>query len=360
MLSWKCVYPSKSALPSMAPGKEHGRPATELHHAMDLQSAVCTVRFSRDGAMVAAGCLKSAQVFDVKTGERTFVVSHPNTETDATDKPATASTAEQEDDGHVRAICFAPDNTKLIVGMPHNTIRTWDLASQAEGPVVMTGHEGGIYALDCANDIIVSGSGDRSVRLWDARSGQCKKILGRINASSGDNNGNGPLDGVTSVALSPDGGRLLASGSLDKVVRVYDTETGQLLSRFEGHSDSVYSVAFSPDGRQLASGSFDRTIMLWNVGGGAQASHTRPRMVFQGHRELVLSVAYTPDGRYLVSGSKDRTVRFWDPRSSRSELTLTGHRNSVIGVAASPVSPYFATASGDGVAALWKYRCESL
>lgn len=343
----------------MSQQKKSERPVAELHHAMDLQSAVCTVRFSRDGTMVAAGCLKSAQVFNVETSERVFVISHPTvTGTVAAGQAVTRTALEEEqDDGHVRAVCFSPDSTKLIVGMPHNTIRTWDIVSKTEGPA-MTGHEGGIYALDCINDVIVSGSGDRTVRLWDARSGQCKKIFGSGKAEHG-----GPLDGVTSVALSPHGGHRLASGSLDKVVRIWDTETGQLLARFDGHSDSVYSVAFSPDGRQLVSGSFDRTIMLWDVGGDAQAmkqASARPRMVFQGHRSLVLSVAYTPDGRYLVSGSKDRSMRFWDPRSTRSELTLTGHRNSVIGVASSPVSPYFATAGGDGVAALWKYQCESL
>lgn len=346
-LNWKCTYPSKSVLPSMTPQQEHERPAAELHHSMDLKSAVCTVRFSGDGAMVAAGCHKSAQVFDVKTGEVNLIVSSPS------NAGQTATGTPEEDDGHVRAVCFSPDSTTLIVGMPHNTIRTWDIASKTEGPA-MTGHKAGIYALDCVNNVVVSGSGDRTVRLWDARSGQCKKIFDREAGNSG------PLDGVTSVALSPNGGHLLASGSLDKIVCVWDTETGQLLDRFECHSDSVYSVAFSPDGKQLVSGSFDCTIMLWDVGAQGRTS-TRPRMVLQGHRELVLSVAYTPDGRWLLSSSKDRSVRFWDPRSTpRSVLTLTGHRNSVIGVASSTVSPYFATASGDGVAALWKYRCESL
>ena len=76
---------------------------------------------------------------------------------------------------------------------------------------------------------------------------------------------NGPVDaGVTSVALSPDGS-LLAAGSLDTVVRIWDAKTGQPLDRLKGHKDSVYSVAFAPDGKWLVSGSLDKTLKIWDL-----------------------------------------------------------------------------------------------
>lgn len=334
-LNWNCVYNNSTAHP------DPERPVAELHQTMDHQSVVCCVRFSPDGTMMATGCHKTARVFDVKTGERKFIVSRPG-------GSGANGQSSEEDAAYVRAVAFSPDCTKLVAGMPHNTIRVWDIATNEEGQA-MTGHESEIYALDYVNDMIVSGSGDRKVRLWDARTGQCKKIFG---SESG-----GPSDGVTSVALSPDG-RYLAAGSLDKVVRIWDTESSQLIDRFEGHSDSVYSIAFSPDGKNVISGSLDKNIMLWDVNGQARAS-SRPRTVFQGHKDFVLSVAYTPDGRWLMSGSKDRSVVFWDPRHSRSVLTLTGYRNSVISVASSPSSPYFATGSGDCLAVVWKYQCQS-
>ena len=71
--------------------------------------------------------------------------------------------------------------------------------------------------------------------------------------------------GVTSVAISPDG-RLVAAGSLDTIVRLWDVQTGQLIERLVGHKDSVYSVAFTPDGKGLVSGSLDQTLKHWDLG----------------------------------------------------------------------------------------------
>lgn len=168
---------------------------------------------------------------------------------------------------------------------------------------------------------IASGSGDRTVRVWDIESGQNVLTLSIE-------------DGVTTVAISPDG-KLVAAGSLDKSVRVWDAQTGYLIERLEGpdgHRDSVYSVAFSPSGRELVSGSLDKTIKMWELhppSRAAQAS-TRGKCIktFEGHKDFVLSVALTPDGNWVLSGSKDRGVQFWDPKTSSAQLMLQGHKNS--------------------------------
>jgi general transcriptional corepressor TUP1 len=280
-LQWNWTY-GKS--PSFANGETKD---PEVHQTMEHKSVVCCVRFSPDGTMLATGCSETARVFDVQSGKMTFNASRPGDMGDTTSNDDDDDDTSNKPDGaFVRAVAFSPDSSKLVAGMPQNTVRVWDLATQKEGPVMM-GHDSEVYALDCVGDLVVSGSGDRTVRLWDARTGACKKILGRDDG--------GPSDGVTSVALSRDG-KYLAAGSLDKVVRIWDTETTQLLDRLEGHSDSVYAIAFSPDSKNLISGSFDRNVFLWDVNGQSRTS-SRPRMVFQGHKDLVLSVAYTPDGR---------------------------------------------------------------
>ena len=106
---------------------------------------------------------------------------------------------------------------------------------------------------------IVSGSLDRTVRLWDAGSGQPigQPLLGHT-------------DGVRAVAFSPDGKRIV-SGSLDRTVRVWDAVTGQALGQpVTGQTDAVFSVAFSPDGARIVSASADGTLRLWP--GPAQAA----------------------------------------------------------------------------------------
>jgi glucose repression regulatory protein TUP1 len=101
--------------------------------------------------------------------------------------------------------------------------------------------------------------------------------------------------GVTSVAISPDS-RLVAAGSLDKMVRVWDAYDGKLLEQLEGHKDSVYSVAFMPDGNTLVSGSLDKTLKLWQLGGSKDSrggyggdkdrSRNQCKMTFVGHKVM--------------------------------------------------------------------------
>ena len=98
-------------------------------------------------------------------------------------------------------------------------------------------------------------------------------------------------DGVTTVAISPDG-CFVAAGSLDKSVRVWDTTNGNLVERLEGvdgHQDSVYSVAFAPNGRDLVSGSLDKTIKMWELTPPRVGAHVNPRpgkciRTFEGHK----------------------------------------------------------------------------
>ncbi len=116
---------------------------------------------------------------------------------------------------------------------------------------------------------------------------------------------------ILSVIYSPNGARVV-TGSDDKTIRIWDTESGAIVGEpLTGHNGWVQSVAYSPNGQHIISGSSDCTIRIWDAETGAPVGDP-----LEGHTDSVLSVAYSPNGQHITSGSYDCTIRIWDAETA--------------------------------------------
>ena len=151
---------------------------------------------------------------------------------------------------------------------------------------------------------------------------------------------------VWAVAFSPDG-KKLATGTYNKIVKILDASDGKELAKLEGHKNWVTALAFSPDGNTLATGSEDATIKLWNVGDGKEIA------TLSGHGGTVRSLAFSKDGQTLFSGSQDKTIKVWDLKEKKEKSTLQGHEDGVFSIAISPDGETLASASADRTIRIW-------
>jgi WD40 repeat protein/serine/threonine protein kinase len=166
------------------------------------------------------------------------------------------------------------------------------------------GHAGHVNAAALSADGVraLSGSEDRTMRLWEVASGHCLRTFA------------GHSNTVLSVSLSADG-RLALSGCADRSVRLWDVETGRCLRTFAGHEDSVFCVRASTDGRRALSGSWDQTLRLWDLSTGECLRVLK-------HAAPVVSVCLTADGRFALSGCYERGAHLWDLRTGECVRTL--------------------------------------
>lgn len=181
---------------------------------------------------------------------------------------------------------------------------------------MLEGHQGWISAICFSPDgtLLASGSSDRTVRLWDPTNGL---LMGE------------PMEGhrsvITSLCFSPDGSTL-ACGSSDGAIQLWDLSTGQPAGEpMEDHRGSVRSMHFSPDGSLLASGSSDRTVRLWD-----RATRLPKCGPMKGHSGSVRSVCFSPDGSLLASGCSDGTIHLWDPLSGLNRGWISGMSDNPI------------------------------
>ncbi|KAL1916932.1 uncharacterized protein VTP21DRAFT_5129 [Calcarisporiella thermophila] len=215
--------------------------------------------------------------------------------------------------GNVKCVSFLGEEGRQIVsGSSDNTLRVWDTeTSQCLG--ILEGHTSRIWDVSSikGGNMIASASGDGTVKLWDTK-GSKFPCISTLSGHSGD---------VYTVKYHPNETHI-ATGGYDKIVRLYDVNTGQIVKTFTGHQLSVSKTTFNPLGNLIISGSKDNTIKFWDIVSGLCIRS------ITSHLGEVTSVEMNSNGTLLLSSSKDNSNRLWDVRMVRPIRKLKGHQNT--------------------------------
>jgi WD40 repeat protein len=244
----------------------------------------------------------------------------------------------------VVSVAFSPDGTQVATANTNSTVCLWRV-TDSQPLLVLTGHtnrvQSAVFSPRLAielpsghRQLLASGSHDRTIKIWDANTGECLQTL------------HGHVEAVWALSWRSDG-RMFASSSLDRTIKLWDLHTGECRHTLEGHLAMVFGVAWHPQLPLLASCSGDYTIKIWDTETGL-CLHT-----LSSHEAGVLAVTWSPDGKVLASSGIDRVIKLWDVAAETCLKTLLGHASLVWSVAWSPDGRTIASSSQDRTIKLW-------
>eukprot|EP00919_Chromeraceae_sp_WS-2016_P045212 GHVR01107746.1.p1 GENE.GHVR01107746.1~~GHVR01107746.1.p1 ORF type:complete len:321 (+),score=69.77 GHVR01107746.1:107-1069(+) len=210
----------------------------------------------------------------------------------------------------------------------------------------LEGHKGWVTSISATIEtpnVIVSGSRDKTVMMWQLTPEDPNQYGYARRAMTGHN------EPVQDVVMSTDGAFAL-SGSWDKTLRLWDLTSGNSVRKFIGHTADIYSVAFSSDNRQIVSASRDKTMRLWNT-----LAECKFVMEDDQHTDWISCVRFSPSSKtpLIVSCGWDKMVKVWDLGTCKLKTNLVGHQGTLYSVTISPDGSLCASGGKDGVAMLW-------
>ena len=245
----------------------------------------------------------------------------------------------------ITGLSFSPDDAFLAASLDDNTVGVWLLANGTEH-YRLAGHTEIVTDVEFSPDgsILASSSGDHTIRLWDIETGEIIRIL----------EGNSGF--VTKFNFSPDGTRIVSStadetmaGSADeewdRVLRIWDVETGKNTLVIDVRSGFVRDAKFSPDGKTVASASWDSAN-----GGTARIYHAETGVElhrFFAHRDAITNIEFTPDGTQLVTASWDKSIKFWDIEKGVELRSFVGFDERIIDIDLTPNGEYLIVGLGN-------------
>ena len=308
--------------------------------------------------LATAGQDGTAQLWDMATGEHVLsLVRHPSPIHAVSFGPGTDRLYTLDREGLFRAwdarphalgekatltvdrgvfdIHLNPDETQMALGNAGGPASTWNVETGARR-FLMAGDAGGVYrvAYDPQGRRLATVGTDNQIRILDATTGE---LLIQM-AGHGAGTTAGLFPGTLGVAFSPDGARLASAGA-DGLAKVWDTSTGRELLTFAGHSDSLLSLAWSPDGRLIATTSDegDTSVILWNPDTG-EIVHR-----LEGHAFRAWGVAFSPDGARLITGGARGVIKAWDVATGANLYTVLDESDDIGSVTFTPDGEFFFT-----------------
>jgi WD40 repeat protein len=334
-------------------------PAPKLRQRFAGHRQLARATLSPEGEHVlTSGSLdRFARVWDASTGKQIVSHRHQAARVYAArflDKGRSAVTAPDNSDAVVwdtrsgrerfrlrgYAVVAAPDDSMLVTRDTSGVARVWD-ATNGKLIAKLAGHRKRIWGIDIdrAGKTIATGSRDKTIKIWDARTGRLRQTL------TADH----PVRAVAFAA----GGRILVTRSGPDRVELWETRSGRRLHVLKGHLGAVVDSAVSDDGTYLVTCGADKTARVWDARNGTLVS------VLRGHGEEVNRCTFDPSGARVATGGMDETAKIWDRQSGRLLMTLDGHGAFIRTIEFSRDGSRLLTGSVNGVARLWDVHLET-
>jgi serine/threonine protein kinase len=242
----------------------------------------------------------------------------------------------------INTIDISTNGQYLISGDDGGTVAIWNL-TMPQQPIGTYCNNNAVYALAISPDCTYIASGDKNRRVQLRRRESLHNSLRELTEDAGL---------VYSVKFSPDG-QILASGGADRRIRLWNPNTGKIISTLHEQQESVMAMQFMPNSKILVSAGADRSIRFWDV------EHKQLLKTIQAHEQPINALAISQDGQLIISGSSDRTVQIRQLGTATSHI-LTGHQDAVQSVAISPDGKTIASGSIDGMVKVWDADTKAL